>query len=171
MISALLYNMTIWTGPTYDETGRRGVLTIEAYFKVALWGSIRENRNEYLPTIGIPFFQDWVARHFGMFVPLREIKVKFEREQLAETEEDEIVVDFRVMTYRGKSVSAQPYPQETIPLDEGGDEYDPDHHEQDDINQNERFGSDDEDDSSGDDEEEDDDDSDWEEDEDEEDES
>ncbi len=131
MMSALLYKMTIWTGPTYDETGRRGVLTIEAYFKVALWGSIRENRNEYLPSIGIPFFQDWVARHFGIYVPESEINVKFERERPAETEEDEIVVDFRVMTYRGKSRVAEPYPQETIPLDESGSEYDPDYEEED----------------------------------------
>ncbi len=146
MESALLYRMTIWTGPTYDETGRRGVLTIEAYFKVALWGSIHENRNEYLPSIGIPFFQDWVARHFGMLVPEREIKVRFEREQAAETEEDEILVEFRVMTYRGKSVSAERYPQETIPLDEAGSEYDPDYNEEDDTDENGESDSEEEDD-------------------------
>jgi hypothetical protein len=158
MESALLYKMTIWTGPTYDETGRRGMLTIEAYFEVALWGSIRQNRNEYLPSIGIPFFQDWVSRRFGMYVPESEINVRFEREQPAETEDDEILVDFRVMTYRGKSVSAQPYPQETIPLDEGGSEYDPDYNdEEEDSDEDEESDSEDDeedsDDSSGDDEE------------------
>ena len=92
-----------------------------------------------------------------MFVPEDEINVKFEREQPAETEENEVIVDFRVMTYRGKSVSAKPYPQETIPLDEGGSKYDPDYHEEDDINENGQFNSNadeyDSDDSSGDDEE------------------
>jgi len=125
MKSALLYKMTIWTGPTYDEVGGKGVLTIEAYFKVALWGSRGRNRNDYLPSVGVPFFQDWVSRHFGMFVPQDEIKVRFERERPAETEEGEIIVDFRVMTYRGKSISAQPYPREIIPLDDHGSGYDP----------------------------------------------
>jgi hypothetical protein len=130
MESALLYKMTIWTGPTYDEVGGKGVLTIEAYFKVALWGSRRENRN-YLFSISVPFFQDWVSRHFGLYVPQGEIKVRFERERPAETEEGEIIVDFRVMTYRGKSISAQPYPREIIPLDDDGSAYDLGHVDED----------------------------------------
>ena len=130
MESALLYKMTIWTGPTYDEVGGKGVLTIEAYFKVALWGSRRENRN-YLFSIGVPFFQDWVSRHFGLYVPQGEIKVRFERERPAETEEGEVIVDFRVMTYRGKSISAQPYPREIIPLDDHGSAYDLGHVDED----------------------------------------
>jgi len=127
MDSALLYKMTIWTGPSYDESGRRGVLTIEAYFKVALWGSISENRNNYLPGIGIPFFQEWVSDELGMYIPESDVNVKFEREQSAETEDDEITVDFRVMTYRGKHISAQSYSQQTIPLEDTGSAYDPEY--------------------------------------------
>jgi hypothetical protein len=131
MESALQYKMTIWTGPTYDDVGGRGVLTIEAYFKVALWGSRRENRNNYLPSICIPYFQDWVAEHFGIYVSDSEVNVRFEAEGSAETEDEEITADFRVMTYRGKAISAQPYPQETIPIETGGSEYDPDSEESD----------------------------------------
>jgi hypothetical protein len=69
------------------------VLTIEAYFKVVLWGSIHENRNEYLPSIGVPFFREWVAEHFGMYVPDSEINIKFEPERSAETEDEEIMTD------------------------------------------------------------------------------
>ena len=127
MESALRYKPLLWYGPTYDEVGSRGVLTIEAYFKVALWGSIHENRNEFLPSICIPFFQEWVSEHFGIYVPESEIKIRYEREQPAETEDAEITVDFRVMTYRGKQISAQSYPQQTIPLETGGSEYDPDY--------------------------------------------
>jgi len=124
--SALLYKMTIWTGPTYDEAGGRGVLTIEGYFNVALWGSRRENRNHYLPSICIPYFKDWVADRIGIYVSDSDVNVRFETEGLAETEDEEITVDFRIMTYRGKRVTAQSYPQETIPIETGGSEYDPD---------------------------------------------
>ena len=130
MDSALLYKMTIWYGPSYDESGRRGVLTIEAYFKVALWGSVNENRNNYLPDIGIPFFQEWVSDEFGMYIPESEINVKFEPEQSAETEDAEITVDFRVMTYRGKHISAQSYSQQTIPLEDSGSAYDPEYEQE-----------------------------------------
>jgi len=106
------------------------MLTIEAYFKVALWGSINENRNNYLPSIGIPFFQEWVSEHFGMYIPESEINVKFEREQSAETEDAEITVDFRVMTRRGKAISAESYPQETIPLEDNGSAYDPEYEQE-----------------------------------------
>src|SRR5208283_2093657 len=118
MDSALLYKMAIWYGPSYDESGRRGMLTIEAYFKVALWGSVNENRNNYLPGIGIPFFQEWVSENLRMYVPDSEVNVRFEREQPAETEDAEITVDFRVMTRRGKNISAESYPQETIPIED-----------------------------------------------------
>ena len=60
-----------------------------------------------------------------MYVADSDVNVKFEREQSAETESDEITVDFRVMTYRGKAISAQSYPQETIPVEPGGSEWDP----------------------------------------------
>jgi|SRR5208282_937863 len=130
MDSALLYKMAIWTGPSYDESGRRGVLTIEAYFKVALWGTINENRNNYLPGIGIPFFQEWVSENFGRYIPESEINVKFEAEESAETEDDEITVDFRVMTYRGKAISAESYPQQTIPLEDNGSAYDPEYEQE-----------------------------------------
>lgn len=126
MESTLLYKMTIWAGPTYDDVGGRGVLTIEAYFKVALWGSVHENRNEYLPSIAIPFFQDWVAQHFGLLVPESEIKVRFQPERPAETEDEAITVDFRVFTFRGDRRYAESYPQETISLDQEDSEYDPD---------------------------------------------
>ena len=126
MESALLYKMTIWTGPTYDDVGGRGVLTIEGYYKVALWGSRRENRNEYLPSICIPHFQDWVARRIGIYVADHDVNVRFEAEESAETEDEAITADFRVMTYRGKRVSAQSYSQETIPIETSGSEYDPD---------------------------------------------
>jgi hypothetical protein len=63
-----------------------------AYFKVALWGPIRENRNVYLSSIGIPFFQDWVAEQFGLHVSPGDINVRFEREEPAETEDDEVTV-------------------------------------------------------------------------------
>jgi len=128
MESALLYDMTIWTGPKYDEVRGRGVLTIEGYFKVALWGTIHQNRNEFLPSVGIPFFKDWVARQFGMYLADSEINVRFQRERPAETEDDEITVDFRVFTFRGDRRLAESYPQETIPLESGGSEYDPDYY-------------------------------------------
>ena len=95
------------------------------YSRVTLWGPVHENRNEYLPGIGIPFFQDWVSEHFGIYVPESEVKVRFEREQPVETEDAEISVDFRVMTFRGKQISAEAYPSETIPLEGSG--YDPDY--------------------------------------------
>jgi hypothetical protein len=140
MESALLYKMTIWSGPTYDEVGGRGVLTIEAYFKVALWDSIRENRNGFLPRIGIPFIKDWIAEEFGLHVSPGDLKVRFEREEPAETEDEEIAVDFRVITYRGKGISAQSYPQQIIPLESYGSGYD--HNRDDESGQHlDNFGS------------------------------
>ena len=131
--------MTVWAGPVYDEVGHRGVLTFEAYFKVALWGTIHQNRNEYLPSVGIPFLRGWVARNFGIYLLDSDINVRFEPERPAETEDEEITVDFRVFTWRGKERLAEPYPRETIPLEEedGSEYYDPESEEDDDEEESE----------------------------------
>jgi hypothetical protein len=125
MSEALEYQMTAWYGPAYDETSNRGVLTVEAYFKVSLEGSRHENRQK-LADIGVPILQDKLRELYGISVSEDKIKVKFEREAAAESESDAIQVDFREMTYRGKEVSARALPSQIIPLDEGSREYDPD---------------------------------------------
>jgi hypothetical protein len=119
--------MTAWYGPAYDETSNRGVLTVEAYFKVRLKGSRHESRKKLADT-GIPCLQDILQEGYGISAPGDKIKVRFERETPAQTTSEAIQVDFREMTYRGRQVSARALPRHTIPLeDEDGQGYDPEY--------------------------------------------
>jgi hypothetical protein len=115
--------MTAWYGPAYDETSNRGVLTIEVYFKVALEGSRHDNRQE-LADVGVPFLQEKLQEWYGISAPDDKIKVRFERETPARTAAEEIRVDFREMTYKGRQVSARALPSQTIPLEDRDEDYD-----------------------------------------------
>lgn len=127
MSQILEYRMTAWYGPKYDETSNRGVLTVEAYFKVRLKGSRHENRKR-LADIGIPFLQEKLQEWYGISAPDDKIKVRFERETSAQTASEAIQVDFREMTYRGIQVSARALPSQIIPLEDEDDQgYDPEY--------------------------------------------
>jgi hypothetical protein len=87
---------SIW----YDEESGCA-RTEELYLDAARYGRI-ETVRKHLVDIGVPFFQRVVYRRLTKWVPKREVKVGFEREEVAEKSRNRITVVGRSMEYRGK---------------------------------------------------------------------
>jgi hypothetical protein len=91
---------TVW----YDEAAG-AAKEYEFHFKVARAGDIRRVRRA-LAERGAPYFQQLVYRRIKRWIPLRKIKVRFEKEEAATKKDSRIHIEGRSMFYRGKKWQA-----------------------------------------------------------------
>lgn len=111
-----------WTiaGLWYDP--RAGCkMEVETHYTAAVSGSIRDNRRK-LGLRSAKYHQFMLFKKFGKFVPLRDIKIRFEREERSRKADREIPVKTRAMRYSGKNWKATEYPDTRIPLRPSKDE-------------------------------------------------
>jgi hypothetical protein len=99
------YHMTVST-VWYDKASA-GAREYELHFTVGRRGKIRTVRRT-LAKRGAPYFQRLIHRRTKRWIPLRRIRVRFEREETATRIDSRIRVDGRSMLYRGKRWRAYP---------------------------------------------------------------
>jgi hypothetical protein len=88
---------------------------LETHYTAARSGVIRDNRRK-LGRRGAKYHQLILLIRYGKFVPLRNIKVRFEREKPARKIDRKISVEARSMQFRGKHWTATPLPSAQIPF-------------------------------------------------------
>ncbi|MBN1357570.1 hypothetical protein JW988_02265 [Candidatus Bathyarchaeota archaeon] len=113
MTKVRIYRMTIasfW----YDKEAEH-VREYEMHYKVAREGDIRKIR-EHLAKRGVRHFQQNIYRKFKRWIPKREIRVSFEREQktIREKSDDLIQIESRRMEIRGKKWKAFGFPSRVL---------------------------------------------------------
>ena len=108
-----LFRMTIASKVWYDESAQR-VREFEMHFKVARRGSIGSVRL-HLRRRGVRYFQQNVYRQQRRWIPRRDLRVFFEREELTLQPSDTIIIEVRGMEGRGKRWEAFPFPSRTLP--------------------------------------------------------
>jgi len=111
MSLARLYRMTIAT-VWYDQRAEFQ-REYEMHFKASRRGSIRNVRRA-LARRGLAHLQREIYRRHHKWVPLRKLKVGFEREEPAKTAQRDVSVETRSMRYRGKHWSATPLASKVI---------------------------------------------------------
>ena len=107
-----LYRMTIASKVWYDESAQR-VREFEMHFKVARHDSIGDVRRR-LASRGVTYFQQNIYRQHKRWIPKRELRVAFEREEEALQHSDTITIQVRGMEGRGKRWEAIPFPSRTL---------------------------------------------------------
>ena len=107
-----LFRMTITSKVWYDESAQR-VREFEMHFKVARRDSIRSVRL-HLTRRGIPYFQQNVYRQQKRWIPRRDLRVAFEREEPALQSSRIITIEVRGMEGRGKRWRAIQFPSRTL---------------------------------------------------------
>ena len=105
------YRMTV-ASRWYDEPSRCE-REYEMHFKVARPGNIRTVR-WHMVKRGIPYFQQVIYRRFRRWVPKRQIRARFEREEMEERGEAVIVIETRSMQYRGRDWKSFPFPSKGL---------------------------------------------------------
>jgi hypothetical protein len=85
----------------------------EMHFKIARPGGIRTVR-QHLAKRGIPHFQQTIYRRFRRWIPKREIRASFEREEVETRSESTITIQTRSMQYRGRGWKAFPFPSRVL---------------------------------------------------------
>ena len=105
------YRMTV-ASRWYDEPSRCE-REYEMHFKVARPGKIR-TVCRHLVKRGIPYFQQVIYRRFRRWVPKRQIRARFEREEMEERGAPVIVIETRSMQYRGRDWKAFPFPSKVL---------------------------------------------------------
>lgn len=105
------YRMTVATS-WYDAT-ERGAKSYEQHFTVTRPGKIRTVRRT-LSKRGFEYFQGSIYRRFKKWTPKWKIKIRFEREELAQKRENAIRVEGSSMLYRGKRWWAYPLPHRVL---------------------------------------------------------
>ena len=105
------YRMTV-ASRWYDEPSRCE-REYEMHFKVARPGNIRTVRR-HLVKRGIPYFQQVIYRRFRRWISKRQIRARFEREEMEERGEPVIVIETRSMQYRGRDWKAFPFPSKVL---------------------------------------------------------
>lgn len=101
------YRMTIGTTTRSYDKDSRGAASYEVHFRVSRRGEIRKIR-QILANRGIEYFERYMHRHLGSYVPLRSIRVRFEREQPALKATKEVQAEGRYLFFRGRRWSATP---------------------------------------------------------------
>ena len=105
-----------WTVAAVFYDARSGCKReIETHFSVARSGSIKENRRR-LGRRGARYHQMLLFMRHGKFIPLRNIRVRFEQELPAHKVDRKISMDARSMQYKGKNWTAKALPSAQIPL-------------------------------------------------------
>ena len=106
-----IYRMTV-ASKWYDKPSRCA-REYELHFKVARPGGIR-NVRRHLAKRGIPYFQRTIYRRFRKWIPKRQIRGKFEREDLADRRESVIAIEMRSMQYRGREWKPSRFPARVL---------------------------------------------------------
>ena len=101
----LLYLMTI--ASTWYDKRVKAAREYELHFAAARRGNRRTVRR-HLARRGTEYFQRLIYRRIRKWIPARNIKIGFEREEIADRSETRIRVDGRSMVYRGKRWWAYP---------------------------------------------------------------
>jgi hypothetical protein len=83
------------------------------HFKVARPGKIRTVRR-HLAKRGIPYFQQVIYRRFRRWIPKRQIRARFEREEVGARSEGVIGIETRSMQYRGRDWKAFHRPSKVL---------------------------------------------------------
>jgi hypothetical protein len=96
----------------YDEPSRCA-REYEMHFKAARTGKVRAVRR-HLAKRGIPYFQRMIYRRFKRWIPKRQIRASFEREEVAMRTECVMTIETRSMQYRGRDWKAFPYPSRVL---------------------------------------------------------
>ena len=108
---AHLYRMTV-ASKWYDEPSRCE-REQEMHFKIARPGKIRTVRR-HLAKRGIPYFQQVIYRRFRRWIPKRQIRAKFEREEVDQRSTPTMTVETRSMQYRGRDWKALAFPSRVL---------------------------------------------------------
>jgi len=96
----------------YDEPSRCE-REYEMHFKVARPGNIRTVRRRLVKRV-IPYFQQVIYRRFRRWISKRQIRARFERQEMEERGEPVIVIETRSMQYRGRDWKAFPFPSKVL---------------------------------------------------------
>jgi len=107
----LTHRMTIAT-KWYDDRSRCA-REYEGHFKVSRYGKIRSVRRR-LARRGAPYFQQLIYRRFSKWIPKRQLRINFEREEVAAEAERDITIQLRGMQYRGREWLATPFPSKVL---------------------------------------------------------
>jgi hypothetical protein len=94
---------------------------VETHYSAARSGSIRGNRRK-LGLRCARYHQVMLFKKYGKLVPLRSLRVHFERGEAASKVDRGISVNARSMQYKGKHWSAKPLPSTRIPVRASKDE-------------------------------------------------
>jgi hypothetical protein len=105
------YRMTIAT-KWYDDRSRCA-REYEAHSKVSRYGKIRTVRRHLARRVA-PYFQQLIYRRFRKWIPKRQLRVSFEREEVATEAERDITIQLRGMQYRGREWVASPFPPKVL---------------------------------------------------------
>jgi len=105
------YRMTV-ASRWYDEPSRCE-REQEMHFKAARRGKLRTVRR-HLAKRGIPYFQQVIYRRFKRWIPKRQIRARFEREEVEQRSEPTMTVETRGMQYRGRDWKAFPFPSKVL---------------------------------------------------------
>jgi len=106
-----VYRMTV-ASKWYDEPSRCA-REYEMHFRIARSGQIPTVRR-HLAKRGIPYFQQRIYRRFRRWIPKRQIRGSFEREEVAERSEPVMTIETRSMQYRGRDWKAFPFPPRVL---------------------------------------------------------
>jgi hypothetical protein len=108
---ARTYRMTIAT-KWYDDRSRCA-REHEGHFKVSRCGKIRTVRRHLAKRVA-PYFQQLIYRRFRKWIPKRQLRINFEREELATEAERNMTIQLRGMQYRGREWKATPFPLKVL---------------------------------------------------------
>jgi hypothetical protein len=96
----------------YDEPSRFA-REYEMHFKVARRGKIT-NVRRHLAKRGIRYFQQAIYRRFRRWIPKRQIRGRFEREEAADRSESVMTIEMRGMQYRGREWKPSRFPTRVL---------------------------------------------------------
>ena len=106
-----LYQMTV-ASKWYDEPSSCA-REYEMHFKAARTGKVRTIRR-HLAKRGVPYFQRMIYRRFKRWIPKRQIRARFEREEVEKRSEPTITAETRSMQYRGRDWKAFRRPSKVL---------------------------------------------------------
>ena len=108
-----LYRLTV-SNVRYDSSASR-MREDEIHFRVARKGSLRRNRR-ILGRRALRYFQWYIFKRYGKFIPLAKIRVHFEREEPAKQAQTKIAAEIRMMEQEDGRWQAHQQPSRIIPL-------------------------------------------------------
>lgn len=106
-----LYRLTVFS-KWYDEPSRCA-REYEMHFKAVRAGKVQTVRR-HMAKRGVTHFQQAIYRRFRRWIPKRQIRGRFEREEVAEKSEPVMTIETRSMQYRGRDWKAFPFPSRVL---------------------------------------------------------